>query len=614
MPGHPDLDCSIFLTDKYCPHRRDGCIWNGEECKRYFPPVVMVKARRMTPYCWPEEVPEVLELTGWTTQNFLTNDCTMYEVGAVIRTAYEACPGLQVNEVCIWTEGEDRKEDYCAWCYRCSWILSCITDYPTHAPTIAPSYTHPTVSPSCPTGSPSKIPSFGPSRFPSTSYPTGLPTRQPSASNPTLHPTSPTAIPSQVPSVIPSDFPSQFPSRNPSTTVPSFSPQSNPSTIPSRLPIVQPSRQPSLNPVYNPSSAPLSLFTSQPSQTPSFEPSKSPYSSVPTLSPQKAITFLPSAQPSQFEPSTTPSIKPTSSPFSNFAQAAKIVLPTSPPEPLCHWSGASHAPLSGLCHIEEAHYYCTQGNDTELRTLCIPSYLCLNSTILYDDHQYICSYLNMSEQSQQETTRSFFAIPIQSSKNISTSDIYESRQNISTTGMYEARQNISTSEIYEPRQNTSTSNMYESRQNNGLAFAYFITGVSISICSVMICAYFFFFRWTTESSNASHKSEKNESTNSIKIPGFTIKHIWANNNALYANDMKSNKGSYYRNSIRSHSKSSTRYNRSSSSRRTTSKTISLQSQASLSLSQRKSTRKSQVGASIPHWLNKMTDDSEYLVE
>ena len=79
---------------------------------------------------------------------------------------------------------------------------------------------------------------------------------------------------------------------------------------------------------------------------------------------------------------------------------------------LCHWGGPSHAPLSGLCHIEEAHYYCTKGNDTEFQTLCIPAYLCLNSTILYDDHQYICSYLNMSEQSQQETTRSFFAIPI----------------------------------------------------------------------------------------------------------------------------------------------------------------------------------------------------------
>ena len=94
-----------------------GMMWG------YFPSVVIVRAGRMENHCWPGSVPEVLELTGWTTQNFLVNDCAMYSVGAVIRTAYQECPGLQVLSVCIWTGGQS----YCQSCYRCSWVLSCLT-------------------------------------------------------------------------------------------------------------------------------------------------------------------------------------------------------------------------------------------------------------------------------------------------------------------------------------------------------------------------------------------------------------------------------------------------------------------------------------------------------
>jgi len=120
-----------------------------------------------------------------------------------------------------------------------------------------------------------------------------------------------------------------------------------------------------------------------------------------------------------------------------------------------------------------------------------------------------------------------------------------------------------------------------SMRSNGLGFAYFIIGVSVSIGSFLVCAYCFFFQLLRVES----KNQNDEPPKSVEMPAFKIRHVWTDDNGLYVNDMNSNEnGSDHRDSIRSDSKSSRRDSKrySLSSRRSSKRRMSLHEQASFS--------------------------------
>jgi hypothetical protein len=192
---------------------------------------------------------------------------------------------------------------------------------PTSLPSLRPIDSLPSSSPSSqPTGVPSdqstEIPSCLPTYFPSSrpvsSCPSSLPTRSPTG--------QPTAIPSRVPSLVPTGIPSVHPSDPISSSslptvfpsvqhiLPSF-PTSRPS-IKSIIPTVTTTAIPSLFPSFTSSLSPNS--TERPSFSPSsFTPNVVPSSMTPT---SRSPSIVPSVVSSIVSTSRSPTISPSFSP------------------------------------------------------------------------------------------------------------------------------------------------------------------------------------------------------------------------------------------------------------------------------------------------------------